>query len=301
MVILIGICVIGFGLFILYYLRYKKMYYTVEKLLDDIIEEQKIELSDTAEGELSALVGKAIRVQKKLEFEIRQATEEKEELSRFVSDLSHQLKTPLASIQMFQELLENSQLKEDDRIHLQSKLRGQTERLQWILNSLFKMIVLEQNTVEIALGKGNITETILEAVGLIYEKAEKKRIELELYDEKEIYLLYHKKWMVEVLVNILENAIKYTPEFGKIEISIKQFPMYSCVQIRDNGIGIEKEEQLKVFKRFYRSAKVDTIEGSGIGLYLSKLIMEKQRGYITMESSGQKGSCFYLYLQNCKN
>ena len=301
MSILIFVCVICFVLFILYYTKYKRMYYTVEKMLDDIVEEDEIKLSDTVEGELSALVSKALRVQDKLKLEINQATEEKEELARFVSGLSHQLKTPLASIEMFEELLENPHLQDGDRAHLQCKLKNQTERLQWILNSLFKMINLEQNTVDISLEKGNIREAIIEAVGLIYEKAEKKQIELSLCEEKDIYLLYHRKWMVEVLVNILENAIKYTREYGCIEISIKQSPMYSCVAIRDNGIGIDKEEQLKIFKRFYRCREADSIEGSGIGLYLSKLIMEKQRGYITVDSSKGAGSCFNLYLQNCKN
>lgn len=149
MSILIFVCVICFVLFILYYTKYKRMYYTVEKMLDDIVEEDEIKLSDTVEGELSALVSKALRVQDKLKLEINQATEEKEELARFVSDLSHQLKTPLASIEMFEELLENPHLQDEDRAHLQCKLKNQTERLQWILNSLFKMINLEQNTVDI--------------------------------------------------------------------------------------------------------------------------------------------------------
>ena len=73
------------------------------------------------------------------------------------------------------------------------------------------------------------------------------------------------------------------------------------IEVKDNGIGIDKEEQLKIFKRFYRCREADSIEGSGIGLYLSKLIMEKQRGYITVDSSKGAGSCFNLYLQNCKN
>lgn len=301
MVVLGGMCILGFFLLFFYYTKYKKMYHVMEEMLDGIVEERHIVQSDIEEGELSALVSKAIRVQQKLEFEISQATEEKDEMERFISDLSHQLKTPLASVLMFQELLENPELEEKDKEHLQHKLRSQTERLQWILNSLFKMIKLEQNTMEFPLEQGNITETILEAIGLIYEKAEKKEIQLELTETKEIPLFYHKKWMVEVLINILENAIKYTPFGGKIEISIKELQMYSCVQIQDNGIGIEKEEQLKIFQRFYRSQQVENTEGSGIGLYLSKLIMEKQKGYITVESKTEKGSCFFLYLQNCKN
>ena len=114
--------------------------------------------------------------------------------------------------------------------------------------------------------------------------------------------MYHnRKWTVEVFVNLLENAIKYTDKGGAISIRVKPYELYTEIQFADNGRGIRREELTDIFKRFYRSPEVENMEGSGIGLYLSNLILEKEKGYITAASEYGKGSCFSVFLQNCKN
>lgn len=114
--------------------------------------------------------------------------------------------------------------------------------------------------------------------------------------------MYHnRKWTVEVFVNLLENAIKYTDKGGAISIRVKPYELYTEIQFSDNGRGIRKEELTDIFKRFYRSPEVENMEGSGIGLYLSNLILEKEKGYITATSEYGKGSSFSVFLQNCKN
>ena len=111
-------------------------------------------------------------------------------------------------------------------------------------------------------------------------------------------LLHNRKWTAEVFENILENAIKYSDENTQIKIAVNPMEMYTAVSFSDQGIGIASSEFQDIFRRFYRSPMVRDREGAGIGLCLSKMILEKEKGYLTVESKLGKGSCFTVYLQN---
>ena len=100
-----------------------------------------------------------------------------------------------------------------------------------------------------------------------------------------------------MFANLLENAVKYTGEGGTIQIDLNQYEMYAEIRITDTVIGIRKEEIPRIFQRFYRSKDVENLEGSGIGLYLSRLIAEKEKGYLQVESVYGKGSCFSVFLR----
>lgn len=300
MVFALSICA---GCAFFYYRKGQRTYQKIDRMLDEILNEESITFSGIKEGEVSALASKAIQIQEKLQYEINLANNEKEQVKSLISDMSHQVKTPLATIVILQELLEDHDLSEADRVNLQNKLHSQTNRLEWILNSLFKMTKLEHKAIAFLVGDNYIKETILEAVNFVYQKADKKGIKISMEEFSDFMLLHNRKWTVEVFVNILENAIKYNrlDAHGEINIRVIIMQFYSRIEIRDNGIGIKEDEIIKIFKRFYRSREVENIEGSGIGLYLSKLILEQEKGYMTVESKYNHGSCFYIYLQNCKN
>ena len=213
----------------------------------------------------------------------------------------HQLKTPLANLSLYTEILETGELAPEKKAEFADKMQRQIEKLNWIVESLSKMVKLEQNIDEFEVQDTKIKQTILDAVDAVYAKLEKKgiRLEMEEFDDR---LLYHnRKWTVEVFVNLLENAIKYTEPGGAIRIQVRPYELYTEIQIADTGRGIRQEELTDIFKRFYRSPEVENMEGSGIGLYLSNLILEKEKGYITAVSEYGKGSCFSVFLQNCKN
>ena len=199
---------------------------------------------------------------------------------------------------MYEELLDSKDLTPAQQSDFLHRLKTQTEKIDWLLESLFKMSRLEQNVIEFDVKKAGIRETLRNAVGAVYEKAEAKNIDIHVMEFEDIMLLHNPKWNLEVFVNLLENAIKYS-DFGLIEISFEQLETYSIIHIKDNGIGISKEDLPHIFERFYRSKKVEQTEGSGIGLYLSKMILEKERGYLTVRSEPGKGSIFSVFLQNC--
>ncbi|GFI50492.1 alkaline phosphatase synthesis sensor protein PhoR [Lachnospiraceae bacterium] len=163
------------------------------------------------------------------------------------------------------------------------------------------MVKLEQNIDGFEVKDTKIRQTILDAVDMVYEKLENKKIRLIMEPFEDIQLYHNRKWTAEVFVNLLENAVKYTREGGSVSIGVKTYEIYTEIRIADNGRGIRQEELTDIFKRFYRSREAEDIEGSGIGLYLSGLILEKEKGYMTVVSEYGEGSCFSVFLQNCKN
>ena len=215
--------------------------------------------------------------------------------------MSHQLKTPLANIMMYEEILEDGSLPREEQEKFLGKMKKQSVKVEWILNSLFKMVKLEQNVIVFEAEGALIRRTLLDAVNLVYEKAQRKGIEIETEYFPDCLLYHNPKWTTEVFANILENAVKYTPESGRITIGMRRYEMYSEIWFQDTGMGITKEELTKIFQRFYRSKDAENMDGSGIGLYLSKLILEKEKGYMNVASEHGKGSCFSVFLQNCGN
>lgn len=279
----------------------RKTYRRIDELLDRVLNQEIILDSDVKEGEYSALVSKIKQIQEVLENHARSAETEKEQVKSLVSNMSHQLKTPLANLSLYAEILGKSELSQERKNEFFSKMQRQIEKLNWMVESLSKMVKLEQNLDDFEIKNTKIRQTILDAVDTVYEKLEKKDIQLDMESFEDRFLYHNRKWTVEVFVNLLENAIKYTEKGGFISIRVKSYELYTEIQISDNGRGIRQEELTDIFKRFYRSPEVENMEGSGIGLYLCNLILEKEKGYITAISEYGKGSCFSVFLQNCKN
>ncbi len=272
----------------------------IDRLLDSVLSQEPVAYSDVEEGEYSALISKIRQIQEVLGNHARDAEKEKEQVKGLVSNMSHQLKTPLANLSLYAEILEEEGISQERRAEFADKMNRQIERFNWIVGSLSKMVKLEQNIDEFEVNNTNIRQTILDAVDAVYEKLEKKEIRLimEPFEDRRLY--HNRKWTAEVFVNLLENAVKYTGKGGSISIRVWPYEIYTEIQIADNGNGIRQEELTDIFQRFYRSPEVENVEGSGIGLYLSNLILEKEKGYIKAVSEYGKGSCFSVFLQNCK-
>lgn len=279
----------------------RKTYRMIDRLLDSVLSREMIVYSDVEEGEYSALISKVKQIQEVLGSHVQGAEKEKEQVKSLVSNMSHQLKTPLANLSLYAEILGKEELAPDRRARFAGKLKRQVEKLGWITESLAKMVKLEQNIDGFEVKDTKIRQTILDAVDTVYEKLENKKIRLIMEPFEDIQLYHNRKWTAEVFVNLLENAVKYTREGGTVSIGVKTYEIYTEIQIADNGRGIRQEELTDIFKRFYRSREAEDIEGSGIGLYLSGLILEKEKGYMTVVSEYGEGSCFSVFLQNCKN
>lgn len=280
--------------------RRRKLYRMIDRMLEQVLNREKIEISDIREGQLSALAWKMIRVQETLEYEVDQAQKEKEQVKSLISNMSHQLKTPLSNAVMYRDLLE-TEPEEGRRADFLERMRLQLDKIDWILQSLFKMVKLEQDVIRFETEQASLKETLTSALSSIYEKAEKKEICILTEPFQDCLLMHNKKWTAEVFVNILENAVKYSGPGGSIEIRVRPLELFTEIRFQDHGIGIRKEELNRIFQRFYRSRDVENREGSGIGLYLSRMILDKEKGYMTVTSEYGKGSCISVFLQNCQN
>lgn len=283
----------------IYQKRY--IYRKIDRLLDSVLNQEAIVYSDVKEGEFSALVSRLRQIQEVLGSYVQEAEREKEQVKGLVSNMSHQLKTPLANLSLYGEILGNEDIPSERREEFVRKMQRQIDKLSWIVESLSKMVKLEQNIEGFEAADTAIRQTIFDAVDTVYEKMEKKEIRLTVEPFADCRLFHNRKWTVEVFVNLLENAVKYTQKGGAVSISVHPYEIYTEIRISDNGRGIRQEELTDIFKRFYRSPEVENLEGSGIGLYLSNLILEKEKGYITAASEYGKGSSFSVFLQNCKN
>lgn len=276
----------------------RRMYKKIDEMLDALLHNDKTCIPQLQEGEISLLAHKAGRLQDKMEAEISRAELEKEQIKQLISNMSHQLKTPLSNIMLYEDiLLEKTGLTAQEREKFLRQMKIQTEKIEWILNSLFKMVQLEQDTIEFDIGSHSIKQTLAAAMSTVYEKALKKGIAFQMQDFSDARLLHNPEWTAEVFVNLFENALKYSPDGSSVQILFQSYEMYAVIQVKDQGIGIPLREQQEIFKRFYRGENAGDYQGSGIGLYLSKLIIEKEHGFITVDSQVGKGSCFSVFLQ----
>ncbi|QQK08043.1 sensor histidine kinase [Miniphocaeibacter halophilus] len=215
---------------------------------------------------------------------------QKESYETLISDISHQSITPISNIILYSELLqENHKLEEIDAI------KNQVEKLHFLIESLISLSRLETGIITINPKKENIKFLLQKLENQFKPKILEKGINFEL-ENKSIYAKFDFKWTEEAIGNIVENAIKYTDYGGKITISIEEYQFFARIDIKDTGIGIKEKELNKIFKRFFRSNDVNGTEGVGLGLYLTRKIINMEGGYLKVESKKSVGTNFSVFL-----
>lgn len=220
--------------------------------------------------------------------------EEQERIKRLISDISHQTKTPLANILLYSQILQEKE-KDSELAPIVKNIREQSEKLDFLIRNLVKASRLESDVLALKPKRQKVAPVIEEAVSTSQEAASQKGI--NIFFEKfagEAY--FDRKWTREALENLIDNAIKYSPENSEIQVQVKDYEMFTAVCVTDRGIGISEEEQSRVFGRFYRSREVAEEKGLGLGLYLVREIAVKQGGYVKVKSKPLKGSTFYFYM-----
>ena len=226
-------------------------------------------------------------------------TEERESTKALVTDISHQLKTPMAALKTcFYIYLDASDA--DEKMEFLKRSEAQLEKLEQLIASLMNISRLETAMISLTKEPILLSDLLVDAVNGVYEKARRKNIEISLQKTENIALQLDKHWTTEAVINVLDNAVKYSPQNSHITISIEKQHFYTLVKITDEGIGISQSEYNKIFQRFYRSnhSYVKKTEGSGVGLYLTRMILERQGGLIRVESVPEKGSTFILQFRN---
>lgn len=269
----------------------------ISKNIEDIIH-NKYEIEDDfkEEGVLNIIHSDLNKLSRSLNLKIKNINKEKESIKELVTDISHQLKTPLASLNLYNSLLLEEELDEEDRIEFLTTNKMSINKLHNLIDSLVNTSRLEASMINIKKEDKSIKQTLTKAIDSVKAKANLKNIKISVTDFEDKIILHDSKWTEESIFNILENGVKYTHDNGKIEVSLQETINFIRIDIKDNGIGIDKSEFNNIFKRFYRSEKVEEVEGSGVGLYLSRKIIESQGGNIIVSSKIGQGSKFSLFL-----
>ena len=223
---------------------------------------------------------------------------ERADLQELISDISHQVKTPIANLQMVNAtLLEQSVPEEKQREFLQAS-SGQLDKLDFLMGAMVKSSRLETGVISLDKQQVPIYETLAIALGSIFLKAEEKHLQVTVDCPDDLLVPHDPKWTAEALFNILENAVKYTPAGGTIQVAVVRWEACTKIDITDTGRGIPESHQAAIFKRFYREPEVHSIEGIGIGLYLTREIISKQNGRIKVTSAVGTGTTFTIFLPN---
>ena len=228
---------------------------------------------------------------------LRGMQRQRESIQRMLSDISHQTKTPLANLKLYSSLLMEEELTPRQREQAQVIFQ-QSEKLSFLIETLVKLSRLETDVLAVTPKSQPLSPLLERAASQAKAAAEQKGIALQLHlqQQAEMKALYDLRWTAEALGNLLDNAVKYTPPGGCIQVSATQYELFCRIDVRDNGIGIAEEEQAQIFGRFYRGRQVREQEGLGIGLYLAREIAQKQGGYLKLSSRPGQGSTFSLYL-----
>lgn len=239
---------------------------------------------------------------------------ERHRLEQFISDISHQTKTPMTNIKMYTELLSEEvntlQKNEADAEAVKTSIKKiqkyteeigrQNERLEFLIDSLTKLSRLESGTLEVVADQSSVNELVKSGISAVKPKAAKKDIKIitTAPEDAAVEAAFDLKWTLEALINVLDNAVKYSPEGGTIEVKLSETEMYAAIHVIDEGQGISEEDATKIFGRFFRSSEVQQDDGVGIGLYLTREILSKEDGYIKVISSDKReGGEFILYLK----
>lgn len=247
------------------------------------------------EGDFYVFYNKFTHMGERLENALKDLQDEKVNLKDIINDISHQLKTPLSALIAYNDILKNHENMDVEAKSMFIEMTSeQLDRMDWLITMLLKYARIESNAVSYNKEMIPLSESIKYAIAPLKVSANDKKQKIELDFNSEGYYFHDKKWIAESLSNIIKNAIEHTDINGKIKISLEETPMSISITITDNGEGIEKTEIKNIFKRFYKGKNSINPKSIGIGLSLSKKIIEAHGGSITAESNLGKGTSFNI-------
>ena len=267
------------------------------KTLDNMMDgDEEPKPTDNSETLFARINHRLTRLYQIMQENRRKVEEERQELQTLVSDISHQVKTPVSNLKMVTDTLLTRPVTEAERIDFIKGVRSQTDKLDFLFQALVKTSRLETGVIRLEKKPGRIYDTVAQAMSGIVYAAEKKQIGVSVDCPENLTVAHDSKWTAEALFNLLDNAVKYTPAGGKITVTVEEWEMYAEIKVADTGKGISESNQAAIFRRFYREEEVHEQPGVGIGLYLAREIIAQQGGYMKVVSELGNGSAFSIML-----
>lgn len=275
-----------------------KIYNKIRKLsiyTNDILNNKySMDIREYSEGDISNLKNDLYKMTIKLKEQNELSLKDKIYLQDTLSDISHQLKTPLTSMYVINELLYDDKLDKSLKKELLNKSKKGLERIEWLITSLLKMSRLDSGSEKLILERVKLINIINKTIEPIRIPLELKNINLNVSCSNDIKVNVDVNWTTEALINILKNAMEHTLENGNINIVCSDNPLYTMISISDDGCGISKKDLPHIFERFYKG--MSNKESIGIGLNMSKKIIENENGNISVKSKENEGTTFIIKL-----
>lgn len=274
-----------------FFLREKKLLDRLQNMVDNAAT-GSLQRSDISESKFSALENSLKKYLNDSQIVTENRLHQKEMIQSLISDISHQTLTPISNIKLYTELLmenTNEHREEIETIH------EQTEKLNFLIQSLVKLSRMENGIIKVQPQETPIQKLFDTLYQEFSAKAFEKHISLNICPSR-FSAVFDLKWTGEAVGNILDNAIKYSSPGSLISVTSEKYSFFIRLDITDNGIGIEQNEINRIFSRFYRSPEVSSEPGTGIGLFLSREIIQMQKGYIKVNSKKGTGSRFSIFL-----
>ena len=259
---------------------------------------QELNIRDNAEGEISYLKNEASKVTNALYVQAQKSQQDKLALKRAISDISHQIKTPITSMTVLCDVLLEQEVSDAQRREFLENMQSQLDRIGWLVATLLKMSKLDAGTVEFE-QKEVLGQTLAKRVmDPLMPLLEERGVDFDLSCPEDAGFQGDLGWMAEAVGNITKNCIEHTPRGGRVEMRMESNPMYFEIVIEDNGSGIAPEDLPHLFERFYRgkNAAKDSV---GIGLALSRAVIERHGGVVDVDSEMGRGTRFTIRLYQC--
>lgn len=292
--LILTVCII-----ILCFIKYnKKKDKEIESIIKSIEEinrkNYKLDLDGMSEDELSILKNEIYKTTIMLKEQAENSTKDRINLKNSLSDISHQLKTPLTSIMiMLDNLIENPDLDVEIRNDFVKEIKVETTNINFLVQSILKLSQLDSNTVEYFNKKIKLCKLVEKSIKKIQPLCDLKNIKVDINIIKDSEIVCDAMWQVEAISNIIKNCVEHSKNNQEVNVSINSNNVYSQIIIKDNGMGISKNDLPHIFERFYKG-KNSTSNSIGIGLALAKTIVNKSNGTIQVESEEGKGSIFII-------
>lgn len=252
-----------------------------------------LDVRDNHEGELSILKNNIYKVTLMLAEKSELLRKDKIHLTDAISDISHQLKTPLTSMTVMTDLLSDAKLPAAKRVEFTHNISTQLERIEWLVTSLLKLSKIDAGTVTFKRDKISVKNVIEKALDPLRIPIEIKEQNIVVTGEEGVSFVGDLNWTVEALINILKNCVEHTPEGGTIELSFTENILYTELIVKDNGKGIAKEDLPYLFNRFFKGKNAND-DSIGIGMAMAYSIVTNQNGHLDVTSEQGRGTIFRI-------
>jgi len=286
--ILWGMICFGLILFLANYIQYKIIFNKIKQLTSTakkIIDgDYSVTINENKEGDIAKLTVSFRSMKDIIRKNMKDLLVEKEFLGQMLQDISHQLKTPLSTISIYNEMLLNEDLPRQQQVQLLQNNEIQISRMNVLIQNLLKVAKIDAKAISFDKEPLNLVNTINEVLNRLENIINERDLSIDWYGTEEVVVNHDKLWMQEALMNLLKNAIEHSKPGNTITIQVNDTPIYIELIIQDFGEGIAAEDLPHIFNRFYKASTSKKHGSTGIGLALTKAIIEAHQALIKVES-----------------